>query len=802
MADAEGEVSAEEEEKEEEIKKEEKKEEIKEEIKEPEVEDDSVFSQLTKFRFGEKVLSKKRKRTKERKHLKDDVADALYHITYNKLTKYDDIKGYLQDHLSNFSSDDNVKFIQEVIRSKIYNTNININDILGGRCFNVYVGSFGFKATSYVFTADNLYWIAHMYEQLKTEKNNIIKIVNMKEKYVNIQAINRDNLSYNKGYINDHSKDFSIIGFECFNDETQKSIKDGKIPNGAEKGNFGIKNVNYNYFLYKSGACIVLKAKDPDEDVTNNLKDYMNDYNVIGSKKIKGDDSGIKLYEIGTNKNIYISQKIKLTDYWPCEVVFTKPLVYSVLYKFDVDMIAYEKMILEKFVDKEEDKILDLQKFFIFTNIIDFSNFTLMINFLTVEILGNLDKKFPNLKNKYLEFIGEWKNYRNSFNIIKKNVTFFLKLFDSFFCSFKDKISYRVFSRINKLMIKRMNEFQLSFNEKTKEGKNIYENFALFLVKYKLSNVACTILNACNRINAIMTVAKSIAALARDVANLNAEKLYDRMKAIGHSIFEMYINSDGSNSHLINEIRTPSLFLGDLLAVKSKVAKGIIEEYDAEAKEKIKYSGTKVDELAKFSTIKDADGKKYAIGMYFKDKGETDVFNVSGIICNLKGEYKNWYDTVKDDITATNPIVVYGKSLLVGGDMAKDVSSASSAKDDLEKYYKSFIAWKEYESKKTEEERAKEKKEKALAKIEKKTKRKKDKDKDESKSKVGSETASTTIEIEFDVNKLSPEEKKNYEKLIEAKISDEKILAMFKRNKEFLKNDTLVEGLVTTIATE
>ena len=797
---------------------------------------DLTLSKLSGFNYGKKLLNKKRKKKKERKTLLNPTENALSLIAYEKYTKYDDIKSALQSNVPALSTKDNIEFVQQLLASKIYNVNININDILGGRCFNLYLGKFGYVYNeSYIFTSDNLYWIANLYELLKKKdekerkirgeekeekeegKDNLslINLVNMKEKYINIQAIDSRNASYRKGYINDRNKDFSIIGFEHFSPEDQGKIKNGEIPGGATEGTFAIRGTQYKYYIYSKGECIIMKIPDEkkDENLQTALSNYMKEYNIIGSKKMKGDSFQIKLYTLD-NGNIYISQKVKLSDYWPCEVIFPNPLSYSFLYKFDVDMIRYEQFILKNYLEYANKGELNLEKFFVFDNIIDFSNFNLMINFLTVEILANFDANtYKDLNAKYFEFIAAWKKCRNAFNIVKRNMSYFLKLFDSFFCSFRDKISYKVFVRINKLISKRINEFKSSFNDLggEEEGKNVYDVLMDFLLTYKLERVACTVFNACEKAKQLHSLAQDIGELASKVVNLNAKSIFKDMQEIGFAIYSLYISEEDDVTHVINEIRSPSLYLGDLILGNSAVAKGIMDKFKENVNEDVEVSKYKTDDFVTMTKIGATDAIKLAIGDYFKTKGGLkDVYKLSGKEVKLQGDYAAWFKTL-DSVSGkkgTPELEAYGRTIFVGPDFVRNNDLLPTVTKELETLLEGYKKYKKVLDDEAKADKSKKEYKKVeteikenLSEIDKKEEKEKEIEKDEKDEKDEKEdeeeTKSTRIETINDFDKLEEgKEKDNYVNLISAGYTKEEILKFIGNNEKLLVDDSAVDIII------
>ena len=696
----------------------------------------------------------------------------------------------MQNKTSGYDKPENVDFVQLLMATRFFNTSLNINDILGGRCLYAYVGDVGFTSTKNIFTNDKLYWIANLYEILK-QYGNLSGIVEMDDKTINIQAMNKENVDYRKGYINDHFSNFSIIGFESFTEDEQAKIRKGEPPtkNVAAKGQFPIKDIMFNYIIYNNGACIVYDSK-------GKIAEFMQSYDVIGEKRKIGTSIGIKLYAIGDNKNIYISQDVKLSDYWPCEVIFNSALKCANLYKFSINMVKYETQVLANYKSTAEAGKLDLKVFLIYNNVVDFNNFNVMLNFLTAEILGNFrGDKYSQLNSSFTAFLDEWKKVRNDFNTIRKVMTFFLRLFDTFFCSFRDRISYKVFSRISNIITKQLNFFKNSLKD-SRDGGNIYKNFCLFLAQYNLQDPACVIFNACARVDEILGLAEKIKILADNVKTLSSDKnIFNTMKEIGNKILTFYYNSR-DNNHLINEIRTPSLFLGDLLTTsESKVATEILRTYKDGVKESIAASRTDADILLIASAPTVADANRAAIIGYFESKKLNDVgvINRKEYNAKLNSPYAEWFKPLNKKSLA-GEVTAYGRALFVNDKYAEGLRT--SAEKKLNELYNAYKTREKVVKGEDELDKLKEKEEEEKKKITGEKKRKKKSGKKEEK-KEGEDEKSISTSASVPLDKLTKEEAINYGKIV-AKLGDEKTIELYNKDKGIFKDDEKVKELLET----
>ena len=150
---------------------EEKKEELikkEEPVKKEEEPKINILEYLNDFKAPKKLLKRKTKRKKE-KQFKSDAERALYEMRLEGKFDPGSIKNILTQFLPGNDKDINVQFFHQILASKFFNTNININDILGGRCFTYYGGVFGFVNNFRVFTCYNLYCIGQLYTLLEIE---------------------------------------------------------------------------------------------------------------------------------------------------------------------------------------------------------------------------------------------------------------------------------------------------------------------------------------------------------------------------------------------------------------------------------------------------------------------------------------------------------------------------------------------------------------------------------------------------------------------------------------------------------
>ena len=275
-------------------------------------------------------------------------------------------------------------------------------------------------------------------------------------------------------------------------------------------------------------------------------------------------------------------------------------------------MNKYEEIILKKMKEYNQNQInnLEIKDFLIYKNIIDFDTFELMINFLLIETKCNLkDEKYKNFNDKIDKFLEEWKAVRPSFKKVQLIIPPLLKLFDTFFCHFRNKIPLKYLEDLGKKNEKLAKNFDDVMNNEIGDEKNAFDILRDFIITYKLGDLMPTINNSLNKIIDMKDIFDQIMLLSKNVEGMVEIKLLDKLEEIGNFIFGLYyFGNKEYNLQCINEIRTPALYLGNLLAGYKKYAKDLIEENEDKTKEKIIIRDANIDAIIQREKIDQTEG--------------------------------------------------------------------------------------------------------------------------------------------------------------------------------------------------
>ena len=221
------------------------------------------------------------------------------------------------------------------------NTKVSVTDLLHGAYFNYYIGGISFNLKSNVFTNDRLFWLAKLSVRLK--RKGVYPFLKLNDNNVSLQTLAvAQSKGYRKGYVQDYERNFSCIGLESLTPDELKKLQSTEELRKNEIKYFKYNNLEYGCITFKSGCTITFLKNEIDK-----VADKIKKVRVLGNRKTL--DSGIKPYKLKKDKSIFISQNLNLTDFFPCEVITSDPLNYAFLFKFDIDMLAYENHLHENF---------------------------------------------------------------------------------------------------------------------------------------------------------------------------------------------------------------------------------------------------------------------------------------------------------------------------------------------------------------------------------------------------------------------------------------------------------------------
>ena len=243
------------------------------------------------------------------------------------------------------------------------------------------------------------------------------------------------------------------------------------------------------------------------------------------------------------------------------------------------------------------------------------------------------------------KFFEEWKNIKSSFREAKRNIVNSLNIFDKFFCSFRNKIPANYLMRLGKTIDKYLNYFNNEIGGEFIEN-SIFKTLAEFIKKYNLEEVACTVYNSFVNAEDIRDTLRILSNISTNVNNAIGEGLLQDLESACNNIFGFYYFGDNNYyEQLINEIRTPTLFLGNLLSGNMPFAEEKIEEYEEKEEEALKDDDKFIDQVEKMNEVSEEDAFKSLILLYFKRKGkmkDKDIGKIEGDKVTFNDNMSDW----------------------------------------------------------------------------------------------------------------------------------------------------------------
>lgn len=577
-----------------------------------------------------KVNPKEKKYSVTRqKKPKNEVDQYVEDMIKGDVKQLPQIHSFFANSVKKNISESEAKFYLDLLNSVTYNTRVSVTDLLHGAYFNCYIGALTFNLKSNVFTNDRLFWLAKLSVRLK--RKGVYPFLKLNDNNVSLQTLAvSQNKGYRKGYVQDYERNFSCIGLESLTPDELKKLQSTEELKKNEIKHFTYNNLEYGCITFKSGCTITFLKNEIDK-----VADKIKKVRVLGNRKTL--DSGIKLYKIKQGKGVYISQNLNLTDFFPCEVIINDPLNYTFLFKFDIDMLAFENYLHENFSFTPDG---GFDSFFNFYNLVQWNTFDLMVNFLIVEKMTTYktDDKYAGFRKRVEDFISSYNEIKRDIRDLRKIIEKSLRLLTRFFDSFPTRIR---FAKITKFSnpVREMYE-----KLKTEIRKGTAQKFEFLLRDYNLINTCITIYNCIkNNCSFLENILKKLDLFLIKFRGKQGGSIAEEAKKIGRNIFNMF--DFYNNEHfLVNMIRTPSIFLGNLLEDD--------EEFNEEVAKENKKMDKKYDEHRKRNQeiikILDMNKKeciKRFITAYFytNDIISDDDFTIEDKKTQLKNNFGRWY---------------------------------------------------------------------------------------------------------------------------------------------------------------
>ena len=582
------------------------------------------------------------------------------------------------------ASEDDARFYSILVKSVFYNVKINIGDILGGKRFKAtFINSQSYKDTSKVFTNDRLYWIQETYSSLKN--TDLLKFVKFEGISISLQTIATvQEKEYAKAYIQDYKSDFCFIGSKMLESEVVKNFLTNP-KNFISLAGGSVDNFIYNgkqYVSYKTKTGIVLCYDQEKYTKAEDLIAANNETLYIESKKdLK---SGIKVITLIDKTSCFISQNFKIVDFAPGVVMFNNQMPYAFLLKLDLDMLQYEEYLYNKYKENiEAKKKIDSIGDYVFTeNLVTWETFDLLVNFIIVEYATRFKSDVSsNLGRKINTFIQQWPDIKSIFDNAKKvclqSCRFLLKFFDSF----QSKINLDVVSALLK-----QSNIALNYQKTLSESK-LVEKLEDYIKENKLEKTCITVYNCiqnnCAKLNDLLSITNKVLL---KFTRLESDNLVESLRGAGIGIANVLLYGT-EDTQLMNEIRTPSLFLGNLVGGNIDSALAAVGSFNKKISNVLKDMKDSNQILFKMAGIPDDDA--IVPGLLYIMK------TIGGIATELTDEssklipvFKEWIESNFKSIIEKQPkykpiITVVGKSVLLNNNNYEGVSYLLNKDDKI-----------------------------------------------------------------------------------------------------------------------
>lgn len=625
--------------------------------------------------------------TKQKKP-KNEVDQYVEDMIKGDVKQLPQIQSFFTNSVKKNISESEAKFYLDLLNSITYNTRVSVTDLLHGAYFNCYIGALTFNLKSNVFTNDRLFWLAKLSVRLK--KKSVYPFLKLSDNNVSLQTLAvSQNKGYKKGYVQDYERNFSCIGLESLTPDELKKLQSTEELKKNEIKHFTYNNLEYGCITFKSGCTITFLKNEIDK-----VADKIKKVRVLGNKKTL--DSGIKLYKIKQGKGVYISQNLNLTDFFPCEVIINDPLNYAFLFKFDIDMLAFENHLHEDFSFTPDG---GFDSFFNFYNLVQWNTFDLMVNFLIVEKMTTYktDDKYAGFRKRVEDFISSYNEIKRDVRDLRKIIEKSLRLLTRFFDSFPTRIK---FAKITKFSnpVREMYE-----KLKTEIRKGTAQKFEFLLRDYNLINTCITIYNCIkNNCSFLENILKKLDLFLIKFRGKQGGSIAEEAKKIGRNIFNMF--DFYNNEHfLVNMIRTPSIFLGNLLEDDEEFNENVAKE-NKKMDKKYDEHRKRNQDIMKILDMNKKDCIKRFITAYFytSDIISDNDFTIEDKRTQLKNNFGRWYKKeIVDgkgypDGEYYKQISGYGAQLLLDNSIDTDdlENISKETKEKLEFFIKSYETYK------------------------------------------------------------------------------------------------------------
>ena len=520
--------------------------------------------------------------------------------------------------------DTDIDFYGQILKMTYQNVKININDLLNGRRFNYYYYStLDYSLEGNVFSNDKLFWLARLTKLVPKDILNLLVIPNMSLSLQTRCRPTEQNIQ--KGYIQDLSKNFCFIGKKQMEKYKTEDIADAALGDTEEKFkakcsdfdggkynkiDFSYGSTAYKGFFFSEGVTLCYESGTTRE----NLIKYIDDVNVYENKTDY--KSGFKILQIGSATNVFMSQKVKLVDFVPGSVVLKINLPYIYSIESEYDIAALDDYLRTREIAKKK----DLDDYFL-PDMVQWDTLDTFVNYVSILFFSTFIEK-AEFYSKAQDFMEGYKNNKDFYDYYKKFVIMFKNFTLKFFDSFYNKINIDVCKSLLKQYNNKIKGIFSDIRDNAPEIDKLKELFE----KCGLQKTCRVCYNCCAKHDDIFRILTNIVAVLEQIDNGIATNLESNLRSVGVQIFDI-MRCSRAETYLLDEIRTPYIFLGNLVGNEVDFSKTVIESFVSKTIKTEYDKSSQIDIIKNYMTVNKPEKFKLGLAAILA-AAKTDAINV------------------------------------------------------------------------------------------------------------------------------------------------------------------------------
>ena len=488
-------------------------------------------------------LDRKRKKRKSPSRVNKWVKELIE----KGYTKPDEIQSYFNENNILLNASDR-KLYELLVRSKVDNGNISLHDTLANKPLSLYYYIPGLKTK--VITNDDLYLHVLFYRKIYMGCDEFIKKLLDTSKIDNVRICS---VPFNcegkvkKGFYQDYSGKFAAIGFQLLS-ENEKQI----MLNSKDNDNNGItfKYKGEDFFAYgNNNTCLIYTKTDSKKvkELYDNMKIIYVSNKVALTEKTFDYSKSVK----------FVACKVKPEEFCPMFLILPEEVVFSMLYKIDVDYNTLFDVIENEY--KKSKKIAIPYNIVYWNNVNEYMDF-LSIFVITSKALTKQDK------DALIELCDFYRDSRDIVSAWKKIQMDLEKIYKDFYKFFVSKLDYDKLDNLYNRVVEYLDAREILMNDSSYETVLAWVKslkYATFIQRQFDTNV--------------MDVPISLRDVLADLhKGYKDDKLEERLREVGISIYHLTDNDDDGTIACFPFIVSPGSFLGSIEG--KKIVENIVQQ--------------------------------------------------------------------------------------------------------------------------------------------------------------------------------------------------------------------------------